>query len=227
LLAIACSPLASPPSALAPHTLDIKEIFNEGGADAQNVPAAVKLVKALSGLKGKTVSDFPSRAALTVAENLRDLRVLAEYAGCFVTLLTGTHLSLEQHLENLSMMSHLLLVLYRRNGSRFVPPQHYANTQRMIRAIFHSVATAQLHNNPEYFPFLDSTDPLEQFFGILRSLHGPGTQFDVVQFEERATAAMSIQRIYARHLDWRKPPKRLMGSLDHMNPRSWVAVSSA
>ena len=46
----------------------------------------------------------------------------------------------------------------------------------MIRAIFWSVATAQVNGIANYFPFLDSTDPLEQNFGIIRDLHGPGNQ---------------------------------------------------
>jgi hypothetical protein len=57
-----------------------------------------------------------------------------------------------------------------------VPAQQYSNTQRMIRAIFWSVATAQVNGIDHYFMFLDSTDPLEQNFGIIRDLHGPGTQ---------------------------------------------------
>jgi hypothetical protein len=46
----------------------------------------------------------------------------------------------------------------------------------MIRAIFWSVATAQVNGIDNYYMFLDSTDPLEQNFGIIRDLHGPGTQ---------------------------------------------------
>ena len=73
-----------------------------------------------------------------------------------------------------------------------------------------------------YYIFLDSTDPLEQLFGIIRDLHGPGTQVDCIQFEERATAAMSIAAIYSRHPEWQRGSRRLTGSLDHMNPRAWL-----
>ena len=119
-------------------------------------------------------------------------------------------------------MAHLLLVLFRRNGTKFVPAQHYSNTQRMIRGHFWSVATAQVHEIDEYYLFLDSTDPLEQMFGIIRDLHGSGTQFDCIQFEERASAAMSIQAIYSRHPEWQRGSRRLARSLDHMNPRAWL-----
>ena len=78
-----------------------------------------------------------------------------------------------------------------------------------------------------YYIFLDSTDPLEQLFGIIRDLHGPGTQVDCIQFEERATAAMSIAAIYSRRPEWQRGSRRLTGSLDHMNPKlliSYVAM---
>ena len=201
---------------------ELKEMFNEGGADAQNVPAMVKLIVALHGLKSKVPSDFPSRDQTSTMAVLRELRVLAEYAACFERLFLGKELTLEEHLNSLSTMAHLLLVLFRRNGTKFVPAQHYSNTQRMIRGHFWSVATAQVHEIDEYYLFLDSTDPLEQMFGIIRDLHGSGTQFDCVQFEERASAAMSIQAIYSRHPEWHRGARRLTGSLDHMNPRAWL-----
>lgn len=201
---------------------ELREIFNEGGADAQNVPAMVKLIVALHGLKDKTPADFPERDAAIMTGVLREMRILAEYAACFERLFLGKELSLEAHLDSLSTMAHLLLVLFRRNGTNFVPAQHYSNTQRMIRGHFWSVATAQVHEIDEYYLFLDSTDPLEQTFGICRDLHGPGTQFDCVQFEERVTAAMSIRAIYSRHPEWERVSRRLTGSLDHMNPRAWL-----
>lgn len=201
---------------------ELKEMFNEGGADAQNVPAMVKLIVALHGLKDKTPTDFPGRDAVMMTGVLREIRILAEYAGCFERLFLGKEMSLEQHLDSLSTLAHLLLVLYRRNGTKFVPAQHFSSTQHMIRGHFWSVGTAQVHEIDEYYLFLDSTDPLEQLFGIVRDLHGPGTQVDCIQFEDRATAAMSIQAIYSRHPDWQRGARRLTGSLDHMNPRAWL-----
>ena len=168
---------------------ELKEIFNEGGADAQKFPAMVKLIVALHRLKEKTPSDFPERDPVIMKGVFSEIRILSEYAGCFECLFLGRELSLEQHLDSLSTLAHLLLVLFRRNGTKFVPAQHYSNTQRMIRAHFWSVATAQVHEIDEYCIFLDSTDPLEQLIGIIRGLHGSGTEVDCVQFDERATAA--------------------------------------
>ena len=173
----------------------LAEIFNEGGADAQNVAAAIRLILALSSLGKMKPADFPARDPGQIKETLKDLRILGEYASCFERFFLGKELTLEAHLDNLSTMSHLLFALFRKNdtkvrrlfflflhlrahnmASQFVPAQQYSNTQRMIRAIFWSVATAQVNGIANYFPFLDSTDPLEQNFGIIRDLHGPGNQ---------------------------------------------------
>lgn len=110
---------------------ELKEIFNEGGADAQNVPTVVKLIVALNRLKDKTPADFPERDPVIMKGVMSEMRILAEYAACFERLFLGRELSLEQHLDSLSTMSHLLLALFRRNGTKFVPAQHYSNTQRM------------------------------------------------------------------------------------------------
>jgi hypothetical protein len=172
---------------------------------------------ALYGLKNKVPSDFPSRDQTSTMAFLRELRVWpsTRYA-------SSASFFLEENLNSLSTMAHLLLVLFLRNGTKFVPAQHYSNTQRMIRGHFWSVATAQVHEIDEYYLFLDSTDPLEQMFGIIRDLHGSGTQFDCIQFEERASAAMSIQAIYSRHPEWQRGSRRLTRSLGHMNPRAWL-----
>ena len=131
-------------------------------------------------------------------------------------------MTIEAHLDSLATLAHLLLVLFRRNGTKFVPAQHNSNTQRMIHGHFWSVATAQVRQIDEYYLFLDSTDPLEQMLGIICDLHGPGTQFDCIQFEERATAAMSIQATDSRHPEWQRGARRLTGSFGHMNPRAWL-----
>ena len=81
---------------------------------------------------------------------------------------------------------------------------------------------AKVNGVEEYYIFLDSDDSLEQNFAIIRELHGSGTQFDLVQFEDRETTAMSIQDIYSRHPEWHQGPRRLSASLDHMNPSSWL-----
>ena len=134
---------------------------------------------------------FPSRDHGEIKEIL-----FGKYASCFERLFLGKKLTLESHQTIWALCrsysSHFSVKTAQRWGdysvsspilltsnikaSQFVPAQQYSNTQRMIRAIFWSVATAQVNGIDHYFMFLDSTDPLEQNFGIVRELFGPGTQ---------------------------------------------------
>ena len=200
---------------------ELADVFGGGNADAQNVRAMILLLTAISGLKDKTSADFTGPPAV-VDSALRELRILGEVCSCMKVLFMGKELNIDAHLENLSTLSHLLLVLFRRNGTAFIPAQLYQNLQRMVRSHYWSVQTAIQHGIGEYYLFLDSTDPLEQNFGIVRDLHGSGNQFDIVQFEDRETTAMSIQAIYSRHPEWHSGPRRLTRSMDHWNPHSWL-----
>jgi hypothetical protein len=99
-------------------------------------------------------ADFPARDPGQIKETLKDLRILGEYASSFERLFLGKELTLEAHLDNLSTrhtcsspssVKTIFLHLHANNmASQFVPAQQYSNTQRMIRAIFWSVATSQI-----------------------------------------------------------------------------------
>jgi hypothetical protein len=61
---------------------------------------------------------------------------------------------------------------------------------------------------PHYFPFLDSDDRLEGFFGMQRVLEA-GRNFDAIQFEERAGELMRLEKIYERNPEWKLCSRRL------------------
>ena len=73
-------------------------------------------------------------------------------------------------MANLSKLAHLYFTIYRRNGSRYVPPRHYHNVQTMARSVIMSIAVCQHFGVDQYYIFQDSTDRLEQLFGRLRML---------------------------------------------------------
>eukprot|EP00966_Prymnesium_polylepis_P287980 6651277-Prymnesium_polylepis.1 len=127
-------------------------------------------------------------------------------------------------------MSFLLLALWRRNGAAFLPAQNYHNTQSVIKAIFTSVLTGIEEQIETYFTFLDSDDRLEVSFSILRAMF-PGVNFDCVQFEDRQSAVMTIQDIFARRPELDRGSKHLrttgvsgLATDDHMNPASYVRI---
>ena len=63
-----------------------------------------------------------------------------------------------------------------------------------------------------YWWYQDSDDRLENMFGMQRTLEH-GTNFDLVQFEQRASELQALEEIYARNPALRKPSRRLSGPM--------------
>ena len=55
-------------------------------------------------------------------------------------------------------------------------------------------------------------------------MHG-GNNFDLLQLEEKVTHAMQIADVYTRRPEWDRGSRRLSGSLDHWNTRSWTGCT--
>ena len=101
-----------------------------------------------------------------------------------------------------------------------MPAQHYYNVQIWMRGTYVSQAVSKSLDIPHYFLYQDSDDREEGMFGSARTL-SHGTNFDLLQFEERASHLMSLEEIYARNPQMRKGSRRLGGVLfDHINPKS-------
>ena len=207
---------------------EIAEAFAEGSEDAQNVTAMVKFLRMMAKFTQKQVTDFPvaRQRVITFRQQFKALVVLGEYCRNFVELITGldafvnTRLPLSALLRRASCLAHLAFVLFRRHGTKFVPSQHYGNTQAMIKAKFVSVACCQAEGIDFYFAYFDATQRLEELFGMQRVMEC-GSSMDVVQFEERGGDLMETGHIYADRPELKATSKRLGGHLsDHQNPRS-------
>ena len=111
--------------------------------------------------------------------------------------------------------------IYRENASKFVPCQHYYNTQIMIRAFFVSVAQGQALEMQKFYWYLKGSDHIEQIFSILRTLRNTGTNFDAVQIEDLTTESQRIERICTRRPVLKRNSRRLGGrDSDHLNLRT-------
>ena len=183
---------------------EIAEAFAEGTEDAQNVTAMVKFLRMMAKFTQKQVTDFPvaRQRVITFRQQFKALVVLGEYCRNFVELITGldafvnTRLPLSALLRRASCLAHLAFVLFRRHGTKFVPSQHYGNTQAMIKAKFVSVACCQAEGIDFYFAYFDATQRLEELFGMQRVMEC-GSSMDVVQFEERGGDLMESGHIYS------------------------------
>ena len=196
--------------------------------DEQNVPAMLLFFKALAKLadvSAVTLSDAGLGMIATLVLKTKELQLLGTVAQAYVFLLTGFDKSISEHLTSLAEMQAIIFVLQRRSGTKFLPNQNYTNTSSMIRAKFKSVALAQAEGITEYYIFQDCDDALEGFFGVLRTLSGNQRNFDLLQVEEKATHAMQIAEVFDRHPDWDRGSRRLSGSLDHWNTKSWTGCT--
>ena len=121
-------------------------------------------------------------------------------------------------MANLSKLAHLYFTIYRRNGSRYVPPRHYHNVQTMARSVIMSIAVCQHFGVDQYYIFQDSTDRLEQLFGRLRMLQRSNRNFDVVGLVDRILGIVSVQRFFDRNPRLDAGSRKLSGNItDHVN----------
>ena len=205
---------------------EIKTIFNVGFADAMNVPAMVKLYRAIADMAELHPSAFGERQSSIEAVR-EELRLLGKFCDTIWTVLCDKTPSLGAQLENISFLAHFAFVCYRRNGTKFLPSQNYANLQRYFRSIYWSIANAIEDGIPEYFLFQDSGDRLEEAYGLLRCLNGGasgnGSGMDVLQCTERIAGVMAVQGVLARNPHLRKASRHLRASDDHQNPRSFLS----
>ena len=209
--------------------------FGEGEDDAQNVPAMTKLLKAVASLGKKAASDFSEERcrSLNFETLLSDTRILAMICEKAFNVITmqdphadAQHfLSLDQLNEAASCLAHLYFCLFREHAGAFVPPQHYYNMQISLRGYYVSQAVSKSLKIENYFFYQDADDREEMMFGQQRTL-SHGSNFDVVQFEERAGELMSLEEIYGRNPEMRKASRRLSGVLfDHLNPKTIIGRS--
>ena len=207
---------------------DIHKMFATGFADAQRVAPMILFFRTVTKMGDLPTEAFGDMSA-TFANLHKDIRLYSRFALLLSTLLADKRPSLADHLMNVSELSHLLFVIYRRHRTNFLPSQNYRNQQAMYRSLYWSVATAKLEKVAEYFIFLDSGDALENIFNIVRSMY-PGTAVDLLQFEERIGAAMQVNGVFAKHPHLAKEARHLAttsvhGPLDHNNPATFLSCA--
>ena len=208
---------------------DIGRMFGDGFCDAMRVEPMVKMLQALAVLPTLEPSVFGNQAAplrKLFVDGLSELKIFGRVCSLTVTLVADIRPTLSEQLTNVSELSHLLLALYRRNGSKFIASQTYRNKQCLLRSIYWSVATCLEYGYKEYQIWQDAGALLELFFCDVRAMF-PGSCFALGPFEARVHAAMEVQSALARNPEWRKASRHLAttdarGSRDHQNSDSFL-----
>ena len=208
----------------------VAEMLVEGSADAQNVPAVVRLCLALASIEWTPTSKFAEkrRRAPGFKRWLRELKILARYSRLLVEMVTcqdaktAEHLDLGQVLSRASQLAHIAFALFRKNGTAFLPSQNYSNTILMCRGKFHAVAFAKAEGFTEVFLFFVNDGRLEGFFGMLRVMEC-GRNVDLLEFEERASRLMRVDNYKSEMSELFATHRRLGGHFfDHCNPHSFL-----
>ena len=140
----------------------VRTMFGDGEEDSQNVAAAVQLLLAIGSFRSKSAADFSDSrtSSPTFQPMLRELKILAEYCATEFEVVTmqsadkpGTFLTLSALNQSFSKLAHMAFALFRENGSKFVPPQHYYNTQITMRAKYVSQAVSKAEGIEQYFSY--------------------------------------------------------------------------
>ena len=187
---------------------DIHRMFATGFADAQRVAPMVLFFRTVARMRTMRPDDFGEKKEL-FANAHKEIRIFAEIAHLFVTIVADKQPSLSAQLTNVATLAHLVFVLYRRNATKFVASQTYLNQQRFFRSIFWSVASALEAGVKEYFMYQDSGDALENVYCILRTMHA-GTALDQMQHDERMASSMQVDAVYERRPELEQKARQLV-----------------
>jgi hypothetical protein len=194
--------------------------------DEQNVPAMIDCFRNLGEHRDKDFDDFSFPAHHNSnpdrSERIPEMKILFHILHCLDFLLTAK-VPLTDHLVNLSKLSHLLFVVYRASGTDFIPAQNYHNLQSIIKTVYKGIVTCIMEDIEEFFVQLVGDDQLENFFCSTRSVYGSSANFDVLQGEERFSAAVMMEHIFCKFPRLKRPSRRLKATKDHWNPRSYLS----
>ena len=197
--------------------------------DEQNVSAMTTCFSNLAKVADKNFEDYHftdnDPANSERFELIFEMKIIFAISKCMHYYLTSSGVSISEHLINLSMLSHLLFVVYRASGSAFMCNQNYHNIQSVVKAAFKSVATCIVEGIDEYFVYQDCDDKTENLFRDVRSILSGAANFDVYELEQRLQSATIMGIIYEKYPHLKTVSRRLNGSLDHWNPKSWIGTT--
>jgi len=200
--------------------------------DNMDVKEMVRYLQAVRGITAKSYDEFPQRFRDEQGSRERYLatELYGEITGSLAALIIGhkgaleeegKHMSVEDLLKTASKLSFLLFFLFRKHKSDLFPNQHYRNVQDTVKNIYCCVTLSKHHKIYDFIWFLNTSQRLEQLFGIVRSMEGGNLNFDSLGLQQRVGEAATISQIYARHPEWDSPPRKLTCTLDRKNCRSW------
>ncbi len=183
--------------------------------DKQNVPCAVKLLQIMYEIEP---DNFES---ITTKDIAKEIKVYGYIGHLLLSVFVDPTIHLSTQLLNLAELSFILLIIYRKYGTRFILTALYLDIQSTIQGAFVAVAYFKkiCSSSPLYLHLL-GTDQLESLFSVIRTItHAKNVDF--IELIDKINIANQIETIYLRNDDWKRQSRLVASSDDKSSVRSW------
>ncbi|KAH9951507.1 hypothetical protein B0H21DRAFT_681162, partial [Amylocystis lapponica] len=190
-------------------------------ANAQDVPRAIKLLRAVSAITAEP-SDGP-----IVNQEASHISVYGEMFAAFMEPFIQPTWSLTEQVESLSKHAHMSFSLFHLHCINAMPYQLYGDIQVTIKNVMFCTAKQQeLNGSHPFYLFWTGDDRLENLFGRVCMQGGHNPNFSFKQLLNRLGAAVDISHVYEQ-LPWLDAGHRRLKvtrteHADHLNPESWT-----
>ena len=176
--------------------------------DKQNVPYATELMLRVIHFCENQTGVLPFRLT-QIAPGLKFLCLI--FRGV-LALNAFMSLGVADILEAVSTAARILLRLFRKFGSSFIPTQLYNDLMETSKKTFKRDQ-----------PFFVVSLGTENYFNLSRSTHNTGSM-DCLEIINRSQWIHAVSDVLVYHPDWKTKhsgPKRLSVTLDHSNIAQW------
>jgi hypothetical protein len=184
--------------------------------DKQNVPNAVKLLQLLEDLNPD------SYESATTKDIVNEIKVFGHIAKLLLSVFVDPKIDLFVQLYNLAQLSFILLIIFKKHGTKFMLGNLYLDIQSVIQDAFVAVAyfKSVTSTKPLYIHLL-GTDQLESLFSIVRTLTH-ARNVDCLELVDRLHAAHQVEEVYNRNDGWKAASRLVETTCDKSSIRSWI-----
>ena len=184
--------------------------------DKQNVPYAVLLFKELS-------SSVPVTNPLS-HYILAEIECLNEIVKPLLNIFVTPTINLFDQLIQLAYCAHLLFFIYRKWKKHFMTKDLYHDIQSTIQDAFIAAHKCQcLNPDLNVYLHLLGTDKLENVFSDIRTMTH-SSSCDYLELIQRFKLALQIEKVYAKHPEWRSSSRISSTTTDHSSSKSWTGI---
>ncbi|KAJ7737778.1 hypothetical protein DFH07DRAFT_752914 [Mycena maculata] len=195
--------------------------------DHQNVSKSVQLLEAIIRLQSEPVTELDP----TMLKGHKAISLLAEILHSLLTPFIDMGLTLSEQVTRLAKYAHLVVPIFRRHKTSFMPSQLYADSQTMIKNIVFSIAKQKILDEEQgvesgFYISQSGDDRLELSFSESRC-QTHSRNHDSLELADKLSVTADIREVLNRYPEWDRGHRRLKyrdgEGVDHVNPASHKA----